>query len=263
MRGVAESMGWKSADWLSDVWLDGTRTCLEIVDRHVSRGARVLDYGCGVGFLSFLLYRMGYSVTGIDIDIGGNPEDAEEAYSAPWGTCLLESLNPGFIRQSWLRCPGDVDLISFNGREIPFGDASNDAVIAHAVVEHVEPEILGAVVRETRRVLRAGGKLFILRTPRKGSYLEKLFHIPALEKYAHEILYNESELTDLVAREGFILREKQVTDMFPAFPPRGIRVYNAISPMLIFLDHLLLRTPLRRYAHHMALVFEKTEGPID
>jgi SAM-dependent methyltransferase len=261
MTGVAESTGWTSADWLSEVWLDGSCQCLELAEKYSPPGSRVLDYGCGVGFMAYLLDWMGYDVTGIDIDAGSNPGDAEASFYAPWGTCQLERLNPGFIRECWGKAaPGGIAFRIFNGREIPFPDSSFDMVMAHAVMEHIKPEILDQVIGEMKRVLTGGGILLILRTPRKGSYLEWLFRLSFLKKYAHQILYNEPELIDLLAREGFILREKEITDMFPAFPPRGMRIYNALSPLFRLLDRLLLRTPLRRYGHHMALVLEKPAG---
>lgn len=259
MEGVAEKVGWGSADWASDIWLEGSRRCLEIVERTLPAGSEVLDFGCGVGFMAVLLKEMGYKVTGIDIDIGGQPEAVASVFSAPWGTWQLEKTNPEFLKVCWRKTSDrfGIALQSFDGRHVPYAGKSYDAVLAHAVFEHIEPDILREVIQEIRSVLRDNGIMLVLRTPRKDSYLERLFRLRLLGNYSHQILYDESELASLVIGEGFSVRQIDVTDMFPAFPPYGMRAYNAISPLLIRLDDLLLRTPLRRYAHHMAIVFQK------
>lgn len=262
MDGVAQSISWKSADWLSDIWLEGSRRCLEITRSMVPPGSRILDYGCGVGFMTVLLGDMGYAASGIDLDVGRQPEAVESAFSAPWGTRQLEKANPGFMRDCWSRTSNryGIEFQSFDGLSIPFPDSSYDAVLAHAVIEHVKPEILPGVLQEIRRVLKEGGVFLVFRTPRKGAYLERLFKLGPLRKYAHQILYNESGLRSLVIKEGFSLKYECVTDMFPAFPPRGMIFYNLISPLLTRLDALLLRSPLRRFAHHLAMVFQKEAG---
>lgn len=259
MDGVAQSVGWESADWLSDVWLEGSRRCLETAGSLVPPGSRILDYGCGVGFMAVLLGEMGYDASGIDLDVGGRPEAVESAFSAPWGTRQLETANPGFIQDCWRRTTDryGMSFQSFDGLNVPFPDGSFDAVLAHAVIEHVEPEILPRVIGEMKRVLREGGVLLVFRTPREDAYLEKLFRLRFLRKYAHQILYNEFELENIMAREGFSLKYQDVTDMLPAFPPRGMRFYNFVSPLLTGLDSLLLRTPLRKFAHHLTMVFKK------
>ena len=50
-----------------------------------------------------------------------------------------------------------------DGMVLPFRDASFDLVISHAVIEHVTNP--GAYLREARRVLRPGGRLFLETAP--------------------------------------------------------------------------------------------------
>ena len=259
--GAAESAGWTSADWISDVWLNGSLQCLEVLANRVAAGSRILDFGCGVGFMTVLLKAMGYDAEGIDIDIGSRPGVSEDAFSAPWGTRQLERSNPGFVQGFWQKSREmfGVRFQSFDGLNIPFPDSSFDAVMAHAVIEHVRPDILPLVIREIRRVLKEDGTLLVFRTPRKDAYLEKLFRLRFLHRYAHQILYNESELRSMVTGEGLSVIYEGLTDMLPAFPPRGMRFYNSISPLLTRLDALLLRTPLKKYAHHLAMVFQREQ----
>lgn len=97
------------------------------VTRHFPPGTRLLDVGCGTGWLAehFGAY------TGID----GSPD----AVAAATGRGRNVQL-------------GDVDA------PLPFPDASFDGVVAKDLLEHVGDPV--AVVREVRRVLVPGGRAF-------------------------------------------------------------------------------------------------------
>jgi SAM-dependent methyltransferase len=97
------------------------------ITRHFPRDAKVLDIGCGSGWLA----EHFENYTGVD----SMPEAA--AAAAAKGRNVLQA---------------DVD------EPLPFDDASFDGVILKDVLEHVRDPV--AVVREVRRVLRPGGRLF-------------------------------------------------------------------------------------------------------
>jgi 2-polyprenyl-6-hydroxyphenyl methylase/3-demethylubiquinone-9 3-methyltransferase len=95
------------------------------------RPARVLDLGCGAGFLANYLAARGHHVTGIDT----TPENL--AVARAHGTATYEL--------------GDAC-------NLPYEDATFDVVCAMDLIEHVEqPERL---VAEVGRVLRPGGMFF-------------------------------------------------------------------------------------------------------
>jgi 2-polyprenyl-6-hydroxyphenyl methylase/3-demethylubiquinone-9 3-methyltransferase len=95
------------------------------------RAARVLDLGCGAGFLANYLAARGHHVTGIDT----TPENL--AVARAHGTATYEL--------------GDACNLRYE-------DASFDVVCAMDLIEHVEkPERL---VAEVGRVLRPGGMFF-------------------------------------------------------------------------------------------------------
>ena len=97
------------------------------VTRHFAPGTRLLDVGCGGAWLGdhFSDY------TGVDV----SPEAVEAARSRG----------------------REVVLVEADGA-LPFDDASFDGVVLKDVLEHVPDPV--AVVREARRVLRDGGRVF-------------------------------------------------------------------------------------------------------
>jgi SAM-dependent methyltransferase len=97
------------------------------VTRHFAASARLLDVGCGTGWLAehFADY------TGID----GSPDAVTRATGRGRNVVL-----------------GDVD------QPLPFDDADFDAVVLKDLLEHVADPV--AVVREAQRVVRPGGLVF-------------------------------------------------------------------------------------------------------
>ncbi|MEP6707110.1 MAG: class I SAM-dependent methyltransferase [Pyrinomonadaceae bacterium] len=97
------------------------------VARVVPRHSRVLDVGCGNGFIAHHLSAMlGTKVTGIDLD-----EDAQTP----------------------------IDYLRFDGTHFPVEDQSFDGVLFCYVLHHAQD--LGAILGEVRRVLRPTGRLVV------------------------------------------------------------------------------------------------------
>jgi 2-polyprenyl-6-hydroxyphenyl methylase / 3-demethylubiquinone-9 3-methyltransferase len=111
----------------------------EVLARHPSTGpARpaTLDVGCGGGFLSEHLARLGHRVVGVD----PSPVSLETARRHAAGASL------------------DIDYRHGFGEHLPAADAEFDVVVCCDVLEHVDD--LDRVVSEIARVLRPGGLFF-------------------------------------------------------------------------------------------------------
>ncbi|HYE16200.1 MAG TPA: methyltransferase domain-containing protein, partial [Pyrinomonadaceae bacterium] len=108
-------------------------------------GSRILDVGCGSGWLSEYFARLGYDVTGIDISPDLVEMSRERVARVPYGA----------DHETPLRCRFEVHDVE---AAPPAG--SFDAVVCYDSLHHFEDE--RAVVRNLAASLRYGGLLFIL-----------------------------------------------------------------------------------------------------
>ena len=106
----------------------------ENVLRERGAQARVLDVGCGAGFLSNHLAREGFEVTGVDASKASLDVAARHDVS------------------------GRARYVLGDALALPFPAASFDVVCAMDFLEHVEDP--AAVVAEISRVLKPGGLFF-------------------------------------------------------------------------------------------------------
>jgi SAM-dependent methyltransferase len=96
---------------------------------------KILDVGCGHGFVHPELVAAGHAVTGVEV--------ADQVLA------LARAENP------------TVDYRAYDGNVLPFVTGSFDVAIAMCVVHHVPVPRWGAFVEEMRRVVRPGGLIAI------------------------------------------------------------------------------------------------------
>lgn len=106
----------------------------EIEREFPSRAPRVLDIGCGAGFLTNELVRTGFSVCGLDRS--------------------AQSLRIAVTYDA----TGRARYVNGDGERLPYRDRSFEAVCAMDFLEHVESPLV--IVSEAARVLVSGGLFF-------------------------------------------------------------------------------------------------------
>jgi 2-polyprenyl-3-methyl-5-hydroxy-6-metoxy-1,4-benzoquinol methylase len=110
------------------------RRVVRYLERKAPPGARVLDFGCGVGMLLPLLAWRGFQVTGVDLDIR-HTQSFLDAFQIPNVTILP----------------------AFRLTELPASQF--DVITALDVLEHV-PDLNETIVR-LGNLLKPGGKLVV------------------------------------------------------------------------------------------------------
>jgi SAM-dependent methyltransferase len=95
-------------------------------------GKTALDYGCGHGMAAVAMARAGATVTAFD-------------------------LSPGYVNEARARAGANgvsVECVAADGEELPFADATFDAVWGNAILHHLD---LAKAGRELKRVLKPDG----------------------------------------------------------------------------------------------------------
>jgi 2-polyprenyl-3-methyl-5-hydroxy-6-metoxy-1,4-benzoquinol methylase len=174
------------------------------------RGARVLDFGCGPGFLIEHLLRAGAKVTGAD--------------ASPHSVRLATERYGG--KQGW-----DGAFEIRNGRA-PFADQTFDGVCCIETVEHVPKEFLGGLVAEIARVLAPGGWV-LFTTPNEENLSRSMVLCPACGEEFHKVQHLSSwtadSLSSLLSSGGLDVRFCRAVDLgrFQEPPRRPARHWSA------------------------------------
>lgn len=164
-------------------------------------GKKVLDLGCGGGFVSEELARRGAHVTGVDpaqvlVDVA-----------------KLHAQESGF----------EIDYKVGTGEAIPAPDASFDIVVCVDVLEHVAD--LDRVLQEVHRVLKPGG-LFLYDTINK-TVFSFVWMILILEWFAGRIPRGTHDWRKFIKPR--VLTEKLANSGFQDIAQKGI-VLSGVRP---------------------------------
>ncbi len=111
-----------------------------------SKGAKILDLGCGSGFSMEVLVEKGYKTVGIDI----SEKMVELAKKA------------GF------------EAIKADAKELPFEDESFEGILSISMLQWLKPKDVERVAKECIRVLKPGGKAVIQFYPKSEEEMVKV-----------------------------------------------------------------------------------------
>jgi 2-polyprenyl-3-methyl-5-hydroxy-6-metoxy-1,4-benzoquinol methylase len=225
---------------LSLMNLEIIREDMNIFKEYVVKKGIVLDFGCGSGYNSVLLANMGFWVKSVDVN------NYTEYRKNEYNKLMAEDQ-----RRLWNELSKKSKRLSFShySNTLSFKRNTFDAVLAHAVLEHVPVNKVPTVLAEIHRVLKPKGVLYISRLPRSLSWSEHLARVMRIG--CHEKLYGDQEMVKILHKSKFEVFRQEYEEVIPAYPES---ITNLLYPFLIKLNKFLLHTPIKIFSHHLRLV---------
>jgi len=199
-------------------------------------GKRVLEYGCGEGWITCDLARMGGTVDAFDI----SPQAAENTRRALSDCQLLD------------RCSIDV----MAAERLTYAAESFDVAVGFAIIHHLD---LPKALAELHRVLRPGGVAWFAEPLATNPLIQLYRKLTPQFRTADERPLRLSELPSLLAQfSSFDHREFYLTALSAValtYVPGGTRLFGAASTAMHGVDRLLLRAipPLGSWAWYTLL----------
>lgn len=198
---AANFAGARRVGWFRELRLRNTHE-VRLVRRHLPRGGRVVDAGCGTGEWVIVLRRAGLQAEGLDYSPNLVARLRQEYPEIPWSS-------------------GDI-------RSMPYENDTFDGVMSLGVIEHDEagPQ---AALREFFRVIRPGG-IVAVSVPNDSKYKRtvSLADYPDGPDTAFfQYFMTEDELAAFVREAGFDVVVSETTRrpsldlLWPGHPFKG------------------------------------------
>ena len=197
------------------------------IEARVPRG-RLLDWGCGLGQMTWLLRRRGFDVVPFEI-----------------GSTIDEHLPDMPLTR-------DLDVVrAEHPTQLPFPSGSFDAVLSCGVLEHVD-EFSGPgnelrSLEEIHRVLRPGGYFPIYQLPQRYTWQEALVGALGVG-YVHPRRFVASEIRDMLVAKGFRVESLRRNNMLPknlSGMPAAVRAfYSRFARGVLAADGVLSGIPV-------------------
>lgn len=191
----------------------------------------VLDFGCGLGWLSYYMNRLGFNTIGIDVS-----------------KTALEYADSQFDKHEFYNPLHNYHFLHYDGYKFPVSDCSVHYIITFDAFHHVPNQ--AKILKEMHRVLVPGGKL-ILSEPgtghalseqtkeeiRKYNVLERDTNILDFEEKALNAGFKEIYLKPFFYDIDFKLRRKEYHRFFKGYLNmeiiHSIRNTMIINPMIV------------------------------
>ncbi len=199
--------------------------------KHFLPKGRILDWGCGLGHMSYLLKKRGFEVVSYELHQVGQE--------------FLDRINQPLI-------------VGTEPVALPFADGYFDAVLSSGVIEHV-PQPL-ASLKEIGRILKSNGYFFIFRLPNKYSFIEYISDL--LGRGDHPVKYTKKEIKQLLEELGYEILYLKYQGFLPynlkGFPDIVRKFYHRFDGFLGKLDAFLSALPIiNRLSTNIELVVRK------
>lgn len=180
----------RSENALRNPWIE------QVLAKEQHSPSKVLDIGCGGGFLTNYLAQKGHQVTGIDLS------------------------EPSLAIAEQQDTTRSVEYLRASSYALPFPDETFDACCAMDLLEHVESP--GLVIQEAARVLKKGG-LFFFHTFNRNllSYLliikgvEWCFSNAPVNMHVYPLFIKPKELITLCRNQS--LKVEEIKGVRPVF----------------------------------------------
>jgi len=189
---------------------------------------KILDVGCGTGFVS-TLYPC-FDITGIDISDG------------------MLSHN----KHKWVKAPAEA---------IPFPDNHFDFVVCRSLLHHLDDPMVG--LREMVRVLKPGGK-WVCWDPNHNGIYESIRHIfQHTDRFSHlHHSFNADELFSMVKESGLKITEKRYIG-YLGYPLLGFPdiikfpIPIGVGKIIMKLDDIIGRSIAKKFSWSLMVKGEK------
>lgn len=157
----------------TDFWQAVFQAEIEYLAEHLEGCEDVLSVGCGPAVIESALSDQGFRVTGLDV--------SSEALS---------------------RAPDSIRTVAASAEDMPFPEASFDAVIYVASLQFIENYAMA--VKKTARVLRPNGRLIVMLLNPESSYFKERYQDPG--SYVRRIRHPGLNAIENVVAEYFSLQ---------------------------------------------------------
>lgn len=194
----------EDADFFAEYKVKDTARIIKAYD--LPEDIRILDFGSGIGeSVPFFLKHMSSSrLTCIDVS--------------------EKSLKIGSERFK-----GKVDFIHFDGKKIPFKNASFDVVFTACVFHHIPPEAHQSLIHEIHRILKPGG-IFIAFEHNPYNFLT-VRAVYACSYDENAILIRAADFRDKLCSSGLVNEKLH----YRIFFPRRLRLLRPLEKVMCWL----------------------------
>jgi SAM-dependent methyltransferase len=178
----------------------------------------ILELGGGYGFLSAYIKKRFPNVRVTYSDVSH------------------EAVAKSFQYEEFFGCTLDEKWVT-GAEETPFEVAAFDVVFFFASFHHTQdPQ---KALREAARILKPGGKLYLLFEPACPGYLQRLYDFHVRRREVKERYYSVGEYRKMLARAGFAARTFNYTNYLHRRSKRSILYYVLVSLLPRFAQRAL------------------------